>query len=88
MIDRSFDLTKGSVIHMITTTNLNPSVVEIQLSMPPIEELGTVNTCRDRQIAFWRMVMLEKEYHIFFQEKNKEPLKRRVDHRLCAAYIC
>ena len=73
---------------MVTTTNLNPSVVEIQLSMPPIDELGTVSTCRERQIASWTMFMPEKEYHIFFQEKNKEPPKRRVDHRLCAAYIC
>ena len=34
------------------------------------------------------MYILVEEYHIFFQEKNKEPQKRLVDHRLCAAYIC
>ena len=32
LIDRSFDLTKGSVIPRITTTILNPSVVEMQLT--------------------------------------------------------
>ena len=49
LIDRSFDLTKGSVIPRITTTILNPSVVEMQLSMPPIGELGTLSKCRERQ---------------------------------------
>ena len=49
LIDPSFDLTKGSVTPRITTTILNPSVVEMQLSMPPIGELGTLSTCRERQ---------------------------------------
>ena len=37
-IDRSFDLAKGSVIPRITTTILNPSVVEMQLSTQGPEE--------------------------------------------------
>ena len=38
LIDRSFDLTKGSVIPRITTTILNPSVVEMQLTTQGPEE--------------------------------------------------
>ena len=66
-----FDWSEFWFIPRITTTILNPSVVEMQLSMPPIGELGTLKYMSQKTIAFWTMYIVVEEYH----RRTKNPQK-------------